>query len=125
MKKIFIFLIIILTTSCRKKITLLGIENKQLRVEIDGSDSTYLITKSITYDALNGKVWIESDNVGGIWIKIKRIDTITTNFQKIDSSLYYSGYKKGQIDALNENICFVKVTQDNGEIIWEDTCKHN
>lgn len=59
---------------------------------------------------------------------VKYIDTkdlpIKTHFvvNYKPNLLYEAGYKKGQIDAENGNICFVRVATDNGEILWKDTC---
>lgn len=51
-----------------------------------------------------------------------KIDTIRfegTEEVKIDSSLYYEGYKRGQIDATNNHWKYKRVTTDDGEVIFQ------
>jgi len=101
-----------------------GITNYTINPDgsIDVNGNVTLRSNSLEKITYNSIVILIGENDDGLSIdlnEISKIDTIyKENLNVVDSTLYHSGYKNGQIDADNKKYLWKKVTQENGEIIY-------
>ncbi len=118
--KLFLMLgVILLFFSCKKE-AYVAPSNKKIRITL--TNKVEIICDRVFEDKFLKKYIIDLNDETDVvisFLDIKKIDTLDYKYSVQDSLLYYNGYKQGQIDYDNNIIKYKKITQDNGEVLYE------